>query len=61
MEHNKEKNCLVCQSDENQAPLIEISYQGNKYYICPQHMPILIHNPDKLTGMLPGAENMEAG
>jgi hypothetical protein len=61
MEHNKEKNCLVCQNDENQIPLLEISYQGKKYYICPQHMPILIHNPDKLAGMLPGAENMEAG
>ena len=60
MAHN-EKNCLVCQNDENQAPLIEISYQGKKYYICPQHMPILIHNPDKLAGMLPGAENMDAG
>ena len=58
---NNEKHCLVCQNDENQAPLIEISYQSKKYYICPQHMPILIHNPDKLAGMLPGAENLDAG
>ncbi len=61
MESNKEKNCLVCQRDENQIPLLEINYQSKKYYICPQHIPVLIHDPTKLTGALPGAENMEAG
>jgi len=61
MEHNNEKNCLVCQRDENQIPLVELNYQGKKFYICPQHIPVLIHDPNKLTGSLPGAENMEAG
>ncbi len=61
MEHNNEKNCLVCQRDENQIPLLEINYQSKKYYICTQHIPVLIHDPAKLTGSLPGAENIEAG
>ncbi len=31
------------------------------YWICPQHIPILIHDPSKLAGKLPGAEDMQAG
>ena len=61
MENNTEKKCLVCEKGENQIPLVELSYHGVKYHICPQHIPVLIHNPDKLEGLLPGAENMEAG
>ena len=58
---NNEKKCLVCGKDEEQIPLVELSFRGVKYSICPQHIPVLIHNPEKLTGMLPDAENMEAG
>ena len=61
MDKHEEKKCLVCQATENQIPLIQLHYQGRNLYICPQHMPVLIHNPDKLVGTLPGAENMEAG
>ncbi len=56
-----EKKCLVCEKNEDQIPLVELSYHGIKYHICPQHIPVLIHNPDKLEGLLPGAKNMEAG
>ena len=61
MDKHEEKKCLVCQANETQIPLIQLHYQGRNLYICPQHMPVLIHNPDKLVGTLPGAENMEAG
>ncbi len=57
---DKEKRCLVCKKDEQQIPLMEMSFKGEKYYICPQHIPLLIHEPTKLVGMLPDAENMEA-
>ena len=50
--------CLVCDRDEQQVPLIRLQYRGNGYWICPQHFPILIHNPDQLIGKLPGAENL---
>jgi len=56
-----EKKCLVCGKGEDQIPLVEMSFRGEKYNICPQHIPVLIHNPEKLAGMLPDAENMEAG
>ena len=58
---NKEKACIVCNSDENTAPLVELSYKNQKYYICPQHIPVLIHDPGKLEGLLPDAGNLQAG
>ena len=61
MENNLENKCLVCGRDEEQIPLVELSFRGDKYHICPQHIPVLIHEPNKLAGMLPDAENMKAG
>jgi hypothetical protein len=28
------------------------------YWICPQHLPILIHKPVRLAEKLPGLENL---
>ena len=61
MNKNADKACLVCKQDENQVPLVQIDFKGENYYICPQHIPVLIHNPGQLEGLLPGAENMQAG
>lgn len=51
--------CLVCQKDNDKVPLIQLAYRGEMVWICPQHLPILIHNPGQLAGILPGAENLE--
>ncbi len=59
-EHNK-KTCLFCNRDAQQVPLVQLEYKGQNYYICPQHIPVLIHDPSQLEGLLPGAENMQAG
>jgi len=61
MEENKEKYCIVCKSDDNAVPLVELSYKNQKYHICPQHIPVLIHNPSELEGLLPDAGNLQAG
>jgi len=61
MENHDKKHCLVCQRDEQAVPLVRVDFKGNQYWICPQHIPVLIHDPQKLEGMLPGAENMQAG
>lgn len=53
------KQCLVCEQGEDATPLISLSYQGGPLWICPQHMPMLIHSPEKLVGSLPGAENLK--
>ena len=59
-----EKNnlcCLFCEKDENEVPLVQIRYKGNDLRICPQHLPVLIHDPQKLVGKIEGAENFTAG
>jgi hypothetical protein len=61
MEKNPNKVCVFCKRDEQEVPLIGLDFKGNNYWICPQHIPVLIHNPDQLEGLLPGAENLQAG
>ncbi len=50
--------CLACERDSDATPLIPLEYQGAKTWICPQHLPILIHHPSQLIGKLAGAENL---
>ena len=52
------KSCLACHRGSNETPLIALEYQESKIWICPQHLPILIHDPARLVGVLPGAENL---
>lgn len=58
---NKEQVCVFCKRNQNEVPLVQLAYMQGQYWICPQHIPVLIHDPAKLAGMLPGAENMQAG
>jgi hypothetical protein len=51
--------CLVCQQSSAAVALITLTYQGGTLWMCPQHLPILIHDPAKLVGILPGAENLD--
>jgi hypothetical protein len=51
--------CLYCQQDSDAVPLILLRYRGEERWICPQHLPILIHDPAVLSGILPGAENLK--
>ncbi len=57
-EHQQNQTCLFCNRDSDQVPLITLNFQGSKVWICPQHLPILIHDPAQLVGKLPGAENL---
>ncbi len=61
MEKHNEKHCLFCKKDSEQVPLVQLSFKGKNYWICPQHIPVLIHDPSQLEGMIPGAQNMQAG
>jgi hypothetical protein len=49
-------SCLVCQATSQQLPLLTLTYNDQPYYICPSHLPVLIHHPEQLIGVLPGAE-----
>jgi hypothetical protein len=50
--------CVACDRDDSQVPLLRLSYLGGEFRICPQHLPILIHDPSRLVGLLPGAEGL---
>lgn len=50
--------CLYCERSEDEVPLLQMRYRGGELWICPQHLPILIHKPSQLAGKLPGAENL---
>lgn len=59
MDDSINKACLVCNKNENEIPLVQFDFQEKHFWICPQHIPVLIHDPSKLVGMLPGAENLD--
>ncbi len=61
VDETQNEQCLVCQRDSHATPLIAITYREQQLWICPQHLPILIHNPAELAGRLPGAENLQPG
>jgi len=52
--------CLVCQRTSDDVPLLAFEYRGEERRICPQHLPMLIHSPGRLAGVLPGADALSA-
>jgi hypothetical protein len=56
--NDKKPQCMVCGQSNQEIPLLTLTYQDNEYWICPQHFPILIHKPEQLIGILPGAEKL---
>jgi hypothetical protein len=58
---SKSKTCLVCKATSTETPVTKFYYQDSEFYICPQHMPVLIHNPEELVGLLPNAEKLKQG
>jgi hypothetical protein len=51
-------NCLNCGRPETEIPLITARYAGDPIWICSNCLPVLIHNPQQLTGTLKGADNI---
>ena len=50
--------CLYCERNSDEVPLIALRFHGKEFWICPQHLPILIHEPSQLADKLPGIENL---
>ena len=50
--------CLLCERDDTQTPLVALRFRAASLWICPQHLPILIHDPQALADVLPGAERL---
>ncbi len=57
---NHDKNCIICKKDEDQIPLVKFDYKQTSFWICPQHIPVIIHDPSQLNGLLPDADKFEA-
>jgi hypothetical protein len=53
--NNRKEKCLHCGRDADQIPLLAMRFGDQDLWICPQHLPILIHQPEKLADKLPGA------
>jgi hypothetical protein len=51
--------CFYCKISEHEVPLIRLTFRGESLFICPQHLPILIHKPEQLADILGGTEIAE--
>jgi hypothetical protein len=40
------------------VPLLTLNHRSGTAYICPQCLPVLIHEPQMLVGKLDGAETL---
>jgi hypothetical protein len=58
MSDEKAKQCLACERGPDVTPLIPLEYREERLWICPQHLPLLIHDPGQLVGRLAGAEHL---
>ena len=47
--------CLSCGRSSDEVVLLPLEYRSLQLRICPQCLPVLIHHPARLEGLLPGA------
>jgi hypothetical protein len=52
------KACMMCGSGVDVAPLLAWEFRTGTFWICAQHLPVLIHDPARLIGKLEGAEDL---
>ena len=52
--------CFVCKQHSDDVPLVAFRFRGSDLWICSQHLPMLIHKPAALAGVMPGAEGLGA-
>jgi hypothetical protein len=50
-------HCLYCERTSAEVPLIPLLYRDQPCYLCPAHLPLLIHHPEQLADRLPGVEH----
>lgn len=53
------KTCIVCKKSSTEIPVTKFYHKDSEFYICPQHLPVLIHNPQELIGLLEGADTLK--
>jgi hypothetical protein len=55
MMDNPHAACLACGRTSGEVTLLLLEYRGSQLRICPQCLPVLIHQPGRLEESLPGA------
>ncbi len=55
----KTARCVSCERTVEEVPLLSLTHRHGAAYICPQCLPILIHEPQQLLSKLPGAEALQ--
>jgi len=61
MKIDNNQTCIVCEKNQNEVPIVQMIFKGKQLGICPQHLPVIIHDPQKLVGKIDGAEDFIAG
>ena len=56
---SQSKVCIVCKKASMETPVTKFYHKDSEFYICPQHLPVLIHNPQELVGLLDGADTLK--
>jgi hypothetical protein len=51
--------CVNCERTVEEVPLLTLTHRTGAAYICPQCLPVLIHEPQHLLNKLPGAEALQ--
>ncbi|HMP75011.1 MAG TPA: hypothetical protein PKE12_01825 [Kiritimatiellia bacterium] len=57
---NETAICLNCGNSEENFPLVSLRFRGKPLWVCTQCMPVVIHQPGRIAGKLPGAGQHEA-
>jgi len=52
-------HCVNCERSVEEVPLLTLAQCTGAAYICPQCLPILIHQPQALSGKLSGVEKLQ--
>ena len=52
------KACVMCGRGPAVTPVLRFEFRDAAFWICPQHLPVLIHDPSQLVGRLAGAESL---
>lgn len=58
---SQSKVCIICKKTSMETPVTKFYHKDSEFYICPQHLPVLIHNPQELVGLLDGADTLQGG
>lgn len=51
--------CLNCEKTDHEAPILTVRFEDQDVQMCTSCLPVLIHQPQRLTGRLAGIESVE--